>query len=173
MLRFSIHPLFPNASTKTCQRGAIIGSEGGGTPSKPMRRFPSCATAASGHTAVVKTSVARRSRLPRLPCGIAIIKHGRSARARQKFQTENRPEAIGFDLNVVAGNPEKNHRRRIKCCHYREQAERAARLARGVTRSDVAEQLQRIARDYADLAEDLEIGADEIRHPELMPQRRL
>ena len=56
--------------------------------------------------------------------------------------------------------------------YYREQAERAARLARSQTRRDVEELLQRMARDYADLAEDLETGAVEIRHPELMPQTR-
>ena len=56
--------------------------------------------------------------------------------------------------------------------YYREQAERSARLARSQTRRDVAEQLERMARDYADLAEDLETGAVEIRHPELMPQTR-
>jgi dihydroneopterin aldolase len=56
--------------------------------------------------------------------------------------------------------------------YYREQAERAARLARSQTRRDVEELLQRVAQDYADLAEDLENGAVEIRHPELMPQRQ-
>jgi len=29
-----------------------------------------------------------------------------------------------------------------------------------------------MARDYDDIAEDLECGAIEMRHPELMPQRR-
>ena len=32
--------------------------------------------------------------------------------------------------------------------------------------------LQQMARDYAELAEDLESGAIEVRHPELMPQTR-
>jgi hypothetical protein len=34
------------------------------------------------------------------------------------------------------------------------------------------EVLHRVAQDYDDIAEDLEGGAIEIRHPELMPQRR-
>jgi len=59
-----------------------------------------------------------------------------------------------------------------KPAYYREQAERARRLARSTTNRDLEETLSRMARDYADLAEDLETGAVEIRHPELMPQRR-
>ncbi len=54
--------------------------------------------------------------------------------------------------------------------HYREQAERARRLAGGLTERD-AEMLERLARDLDDIAEDLERGAIDIRHPELMPQR--
>ena len=56
--------------------------------------------------------------------------------------------------------------------YYRDQSERARRLARSITRSDVVAQLQRMAQDYDDIAEDLELGAIEVRHPELMPQRR-
>jgi hypothetical protein len=55
--------------------------------------------------------------------------------------------------------------------YYREQAARARRLARGARR-DIEEMLSRVAEDYDDLAEDLENGAIEIRHPELMPQNR-
>jgi alkanesulfonate monooxygenase SsuD/methylene tetrahydromethanopterin reductase-like flavin-dependent oxidoreductase (luciferase family) len=55
--------------------------------------------------------------------------------------------------------------------YYREQAERARRLARSVTVRDTEELLLRVAKDYEDLAVDLENGAIEIRHPELMPQR--
>jgi hypothetical protein len=53
--------------------------------------------------------------------------------------------------------------------YYRDQADRARRLARGM-RDDVEEMLLRVARDFDDIAEDLERGAIEIRHPELMPQ---
>jgi hypothetical protein len=38
--------------------------------------------------------------------------------------------------------------------------------------ADLLEVLHRVAQDYDDIAEDLEGGAIEIRHPELMPQRR-
>jgi hypothetical protein len=56
--------------------------------------------------------------------------------------------------------------------YYRAQAERARRLATVPTDSETREALERMARDYADIAEDLELGAIEIRHPELMPQLR-
>ena len=55
--------------------------------------------------------------------------------------------------------------------YYRAQAERARRLARG-QRTDVARDLRQIASDYDDIAVDLESGAVEIRHPDLMPQNR-
>ena len=38
-------------------------------------------------------------------------------------------------------------------------------------REDVAI-LEQVAQEYDDIVEDLETGAIEIRHPELMPQRR-
>jgi hypothetical protein len=41
-----------------------------------------------------------------------------------------------------------------------------------VYQPDVLEVLHQVARDYDDIAEDLECGAIDIRHPELMPQRR-
>jgi hypothetical protein len=56
--------------------------------------------------------------------------------------------------------------------YYREQAERALRLARVPTDSETQEALERVARDYEEIAEDLESGAIEIRHPDLMPQSR-
>ena len=56
--------------------------------------------------------------------------------------------------------------------YYRVQAERALRLARATTDSETQETLERMARDYKDIAEDLESGAIEIRHPDLMPQSR-
>jgi hypothetical protein len=37
---------------------------------------------------------------------------------------------------------------------------------------EIQEMLGQMARDYDDIAEDLENDAIEIRHPELMPQRR-
>jgi len=56
--------------------------------------------------------------------------------------------------------------------YYRDQAERALRLAWAVTDPAAARALYEAARDYDDVAEDLESGAVEIRHPELMPQTR-
>jgi len=56
--------------------------------------------------------------------------------------------------------------------YYREQAERAHRLATVPNDSETREALERMARDYEDIAEDLESGAIEIRHPDLMPQSR-
>jgi hypothetical protein len=56
--------------------------------------------------------------------------------------------------------------------YYRDQAKRARRLARAVTDGEAAAVLSTAARDFDDIAEDLESGAIEIRHPELMPQTR-
>ena len=56
--------------------------------------------------------------------------------------------------------------------YYRAQAERARRLATLPTNRETHEALKRMAQDYSDIAEDLELGAIEIRHPELMPQLR-
>ena len=56
--------------------------------------------------------------------------------------------------------------------YYRERAEHARRLASRVYQRDLLETLRQVAQDYDDIAEDLEGGAIEIRHPELMPQRR-
>lgn len=55
--------------------------------------------------------------------------------------------------------------------YYRGQAQRARRLADHVT-GGAYDTLRRLAQDFDDIAEDLEIGAGEIRHPELLPQRR-
>jgi hypothetical protein len=54
---------------------------------------------------------------------------------------------------------------------YREQAERARRLAGAQTQGDTKALLNRVAQEYDELAEDLENGGVEIRHPELLPQR--
>lgn len=57
--------------------------------------------------------------------------------------------------------------------YYQEQAARARRLAtRAALPQDVIEALGKVARDYEELADDLITGAVEIRHPDLMPQRR-
>jgi hypothetical protein len=54
--------------------------------------------------------------------------------------------------------------------YYRGQAARARRLARDIGTREAAGPLERIAVDYDDIADDLETGAVEIRHPELMKQ---
>jgi hypothetical protein len=56
--------------------------------------------------------------------------------------------------------------------YYRSQAERARRLALVPTDRGTQNTLLQMAQDYLDLVEDLESGAIEIRHPELMPQNR-
>ena len=56
--------------------------------------------------------------------------------------------------------------------YYREQAERARRLAGGHLDAKTREALQQVALDYSEIAEDLEQGAVEVRHPDLMPQNR-
>lgn len=55
--------------------------------------------------------------------------------------------------------------------YYRQEAMRARRLVRGVNDPQVVQQLERMAFDFDQLAEDLERGAVEITHPALMPQR--
>jgi hypothetical protein len=55
--------------------------------------------------------------------------------------------------------------------YYRDQAERARRLADGVPgQSDVRKSLRYIAQNYDEVAEDIEQGVIEVRHPELTPQ---
>ena len=54
--------------------------------------------------------------------------------------------------------------------YYREQAEHARRMAGLMHQSDVTEMLHRMAEDYEDIAYDLETGAVDVRHPELLPQ---
>jgi hypothetical protein len=54
--------------------------------------------------------------------------------------------------------------------YYREQAERARRLASLTHQPEMTEMLQRMAKDFEDIAHDLETGAVDVRHPELLPQ---
>jgi hypothetical protein len=53
--------------------------------------------------------------------------------------------------------------------YYREQAERARRLAKHAD-GEMHTALLAAAQDFEDIAEDLETDAIEIRHPERMPQ---
>jgi hypothetical protein len=56
--------------------------------------------------------------------------------------------------------------------YYREQARHARELANRSPPGAVHDTLFKAAQDFDDIAEDLEAGAIEVRHPELMPQRR-
>jgi hypothetical protein len=55
--------------------------------------------------------------------------------------------------------------------YYREQAQRARRLAEAVHQSDLRKILRSAAHDFDEIADDLDGGAVEIRHPELMLAR--
>lgn len=54
--------------------------------------------------------------------------------------------------------------------YYRRQAVRAKRLADGTADQELSEALASAAQDFAEIADDLERGAVEVRHPELMTQ---
>ncbi|HZU89235.1 MAG TPA: hypothetical protein VE993_08260 [Stellaceae bacterium] len=54
--------------------------------------------------------------------------------------------------------------------YYRECAAHARRLAETMYQGEVRKVLCTMAQDYDEIAEDLENGAIEIRHPDLMPQ---
>jgi hypothetical protein len=56
--------------------------------------------------------------------------------------------------------------------YYREEAARARRLANAINHPEARDALLKMAKDHDEIAADLETGAIEIRHPELMPQRQ-
>jgi hypothetical protein len=56
--------------------------------------------------------------------------------------------------------------------YYRERARHARELAEIAPQQSVRDALSKAARDFDEIAEDLEAGAIEVRHPELMPQLR-
>jgi hypothetical protein len=55
--------------------------------------------------------------------------------------------------------------------YYRRQAERAWRFSEAALRLDLQRQFAKIARDFNEIAQDLENGAVALRHPELLAQR--
>ncbi len=55
--------------------------------------------------------------------------------------------------------------------YYRDNAAKARRLSMGITSSEMSRMLEKLARDYDDIATDLERGAIEIVHPNQLPQR--
>jgi hypothetical protein len=54
--------------------------------------------------------------------------------------------------------------------YYRDQAEKARRLSHDVATPAAGDVLEKLAEDYDDIADDLQDGAVDIRHPELMKQ---
>lgn len=54
--------------------------------------------------------------------------------------------------------------------YYLMQADKAERLALLLTDERTKHDLLKMAEDYRDIAQDLENGAIEVRHPERMPQ---
>jgi hypothetical protein len=56
--------------------------------------------------------------------------------------------------------------------YYRDQAARLRGFARQTSVIQVARDLERLASDFEDVADDLETGAVEIVYPDLLPQRR-
>ncbi len=55
--------------------------------------------------------------------------------------------------------------------YYRQHAERERRLSQGISDRRVVAILIRLARDYDDIAIDLDSGAIDIVHPERLPQQ--
>jgi hypothetical protein len=52
--------------------------------------------------------------------------------------------------------------------YYRDRAERIRRLADAAWQPELKEALRRLANDYDQVVEDIETGADKIRHSELL-----
>jgi hypothetical protein len=52
---------------------------------------------------------------------------------------------------------------------YRNQADHARQLARATCQPNLEEMLYRLAQDFDEIAEDIEAGVTETRHPELLP----
>jgi hypothetical protein len=61
----------------------------------------------------------------------------------------------------------------MKPGYYREQASLARRLARGIGNVELIRHLDAMARDFDELADDIDDGAIGVRHPErLSPKQR-
>ena len=56
--------------------------------------------------------------------------------------------------------------------YYRQEAARARRLANSINHLEARDALLKMAKDYDEIALDLERGTIEISHPELMPQQQ-
>ena len=55
-----------------------------------------------------------------------------------------------------------------RAAHYRDKANRALRLAEAAWQPELKDRLRSLAKDYEEIAEDIETGATEIRHPEIL-----
>jgi hypothetical protein len=55
-----------------------------------------------------------------------------------------------------------------RAAHFRRQADHSRQLADATRKRKVEDLLRRLARDYDEVAEDIETGATEIRHAELL-----
>jgi hypothetical protein len=55
--------------------------------------------------------------------------------------------------------------------YYRAEAARARRLANSINHPEARDALLKMAKDYEEIAVDLERGAIEVKHPERMPQQ--
>ena len=51
---------------------------------------------------------------------------------------------------------------------YRKQADHARQLAEATWQHNLEEMLYRLAQDFDEIAEDIEVGATGVRHPELL-----
>jgi hypothetical protein len=58
----------------------------------------------------------------------------------------------------------------VDVSYYRDRANHLLRMADLTWQHDLEVSLRSLAQDYDQTAEDLEIGASEIRHPELLPE---
>jgi hypothetical protein len=52
---------------------------------------------------------------------------------------------------------------------YRRQADHARQLAKATLQPNLEEILRHLAQDFDEIADDIESGATEMRHPELLP----
>jgi len=55
-----------------------------------------------------------------------------------------------------------------RASNYRQHADHARKLAEATWQHDLEEMLRRLAREFDETAEDIEAGAAEMRHPELL-----
>ena len=54
--------------------------------------------------------------------------------------------------------------------HYRQLADSTRRLSETAHQDDIRQAMKLLARDYEEIAEDIEDGIMAVRHPELLPQ---